>query len=298
MYTPINDDTVICRDGYEWRPKTFPDFLDELTHLTTVIPDVCIFRGQRRSDRLLDSTFARKMKTRRNLNEIERYSHELRSNNEFKKQLANEYLSYLYNVPVLRPFLSNQSAGVPFGSQTIDLLYEWHVHVQQEPDDPNLRDYISFGTNFLDLTYNSKVGIFFANRRRRQTDEGALFIIRQTALGKVFHGGDTPSQKIIDFLMGEDTEAFSCEYSLPRFPWPSAQVKNEKVKRQQAIYIAQIDFRCDFEISWERLFQETQKQVFVKIILPANTTEEVENYLLAAGLTEEFLFPKTSFDKN
>lgn len=299
MFKPLKDSTVVSQDCYEFRPKTFPDFLDELEHITNEIPDVCFFRGQRRSDRLLDSTFARQMKIQRKLNEIERYPDHLRQNTEFQYELAEDLLNYLYKVPILVPFLQNQSSGVRIGANTIDLLYHYHVHVQQEPDDPNLIALTSFGTNFLDFTYDRKVGIFFANRRRCEADEGALFIVRQVSLGKAFHGGDTPFQKIITLLQTEVTKPQRKGYSgLPRMPWPEAQILPEKVKRQNAIYIAQMDFRHDLELSWKKLHQETQNQVFVKLILPAGTCEEVQKYLVAQKMTEEYLFPPKLFDSS
>lgn len=87
---------------------------------------------------------------------------------------------------------------------------------------------------------------------------------------------------------------------LPRLPWPNAQFNNSldpKPKRQEVIYIAQMDFRKDLEVSWKELYAQTKKQTYIKIIIPANTAHEVKEYLLSQGLSEEFLFPKTKFDE-
>ena len=78
----------------------------------------------------------------------------------------------------------------------------------------------------------------------------------------------------------------------PRLPWPNAQVNNTldpKPNLQEAIYLTQMDFRKDFELSWKELYSQTQKQTFIKIIIPANTSHEVKEYLTSQGITEEFL---------
>ncbi len=295
MFNPVKETTKVSNDGFEWRPATFDDFLEELQHITAAIPDVCFFRGQRLSNSLLDSTFARNMKKQRGFDVTVRYPEYLLLNTAFQYKLAGNLLNYLDEVPILAPFLHNHIPGILIGSHKIDVLYQYHVHVQQEPSDPNLISYSSLGTNFLDFTYDRKVGIFFANQRRLPSDEGALFIIRQKALGKVFHGGDTPFQDILTLLRGEIAKPRDQGYSgVPRLPWPAAQVLPEKVKRQNALYIAQMDFRYDLEFSWKLLHQQTQDQVFVKLILPPETCEEVQQFLLAEGITEDFLFPQQS----
>lgn len=292
LLKPLKDTTNVSEDKSEWRPKTFSDFLNELHHIVANTPDVCFFRGQRCSDRLLDSTFARKMKMQRGYSVTERYPDNLRASTAFQYELAGDLLNYLDKVPVLAPFLHNQLPGILIGSQTIDLLYQYHVHLQQEPNDSNLIAYASLGTNFLDFTYDQNVGIFFANQKRLEADAGALFIIRQRALGKVFHKGDTPFQDLLIRLRSEVARPCQEGYKgLPRLPWPIAQVRPEKVKRQNALYVAQMDFRFDLELSWKQLQQQTQKRVFIKLILPPGTCEEVQQFLLAEGVTENFLFP-------
>lgn len=301
MYIPSLEGTHISNDGFEWRPKTFSDCLTELKHLKNIIPDCCYFRGQRLSNRLLDSTFARKMKERRGVQDIERYSHEQQSNTALQHELAKDLLESLDSVPVLKSFLSEFSPPLEVGGHPIDMLFQYHIHVQQNPKDSNLIEYTSLGTNFLDFSLNWNVGLFFANRNRLQPDEGALFVIHQRNLGPVFHSGETPFQDIILRLRQTMTQNPLQEYpGLPRLPWPNAQLNNildSKPKRQEAIYIAQMDFRKDLELSWKERYAQTQKQTYIKIIIPANTVHEVKEYLSSQGLSEEFLFPTTKFDE-
>lgn len=301
MHIPSLKSTLVCSDGFEWRPATFSDCLIELEHIRTLIPECCYFRGQRLRDRLLDSTFARKMKDRRGMKDIQRYSFEQRSNTALQHELGNDLMKTLYSVPVLKPFLSVHEPPLRVGGHPIDMLFQYHIHVQQNPKDPNLIEFTSVGTNFLDFSLNWKVGLFFANRNRLEPDEGALYVVHQRNLGPVFHSGETPFQDIILRLRQTMTQNSLQEYpGLPRLPWPNAQLNNildPKPKRQEAIYIAQMDFRKDLELSWKEHYAQTQKQTYIKIIIPSNTSHEVMEYLTSQGLTEAFLFPKTQFDE-
>jgi hypothetical protein len=67
---PILTNTVVSNDNYEWRPVDFKSFLTE-KHIQNIINEACLFRGHRKTDRLLDSTFAR------NLNQLGRTLHTL-----------------------------------------------------------------------------------------------------------------------------------------------------------------------------------------------------------------------------
>ena len=87
MHTPSLPNTLVSDDGFEWRPATFCDCLIELEHIRTLIPECCYYRGQRLSYRLLDSTFARKMKERRGLQDTQRYTPEQRANTALQHEL-------------------------------------------------------------------------------------------------------------------------------------------------------------------------------------------------------------------
>lgn len=301
MHRPSLPNTLVSDDGFEWRPTTFSDCLIELEHIRTLIPDCCYYRGQRLSHRLLDSTFARKMKERRGLKDTQRYTLEQRSSTALQHELGNDLLKTLDSVPVLRPFLSGVAPPFMVSGHPIDMVFQYHIHVQQNSKDPNLIGFISSGTNFLDFSLNWKIGLFFANRNRPQPDEGALFVVHQKMLGPVLHKGETPFQDILLRLRQTIGQNPLQEYpGLPRLPWPDFHLNNTldpKPKRQEAIYLAQMDFRKDLELSWKEHYSETQKQTFIKIVIPTNTAQEVKEFLTSHGLTEEFLFPKTKFDE-
>jgi hypothetical protein len=301
MINPSLKSTLIASDGFEWQPATFSDCLIEIDHIQSAISECCYFRGQRLSSRLLDSTFARKMKERRGVKDSHRYPIEHQSNIALQHELGNDLLNTLYSVPVLRPFLSPDAPPFIVGGHPIDMLFQYHIHVQQNPKDPNLIEFTTLGTNFLDFSLNWKIGLFFANRNRLQADEGALFVVHQRNLGPVFHPGETPFRDIILMLEQAIEQNPAQEYSgLPRLPWPNAYLNNTsdpKPKRQEAIYVAQMDFRKDLELSWKELYAKTKKQTYLKIVIPKNTVDEVKDFLTSQNLTEDFLFPKTDFDE-
>ena len=301
MHIPFLKDTLVSKNGFEWYPATFSDCLIELEHVKTLIPECCYYRGQRLNNRLLDSTFARKMKERRAMKDTQRYSLEQQSNTALQHELGNELLNVLDSVPVLRPFLLNTTPPLRIKGYPIDMLFQYHIHVQQNPKDPNLIEFTPLGTNFLDFSLNWKIGLFFANRNRLESDEGALFVVHQQNLGPVLHSGETPFQDIIGMLRQAMLQNPQQEYSgRPRLPWPDGQVNNTldpKPKKQEAIYIAQMDFRKDLELSWKEFYSQSKKQTYIKIVIPKNTTHEVKKYLTSEGLTEEFLFPRTKFDE-
>ena len=87
---------------------------------------------------------------------------------------------------------------------------------------------------------------------------------------------------------------------LPLMVQPKAHMNNSldpKPKRQDGVYIAQMDFRFDLGLSWELRQLTVGKQVFIKLILPVGSQEEVAAFLEGQGITREYLFPPTIFDK-
>lgn len=86
----------------------------------------------------------------------------------------------------------------------------------------------------------------------------------------------------------------------PLFVYPQGQLKNAldpKPARQNAAYLAQMDFRFDLGLSWVDRHFLTGDQIFMKLILPVGTQQEVSDYLTTEGITHNYLFPPTIFDK-
>lgn len=295
MLKPLKKSTVVSNNCHEWKPETFSDFQEEIAHLLREIKEAFLFRGHRKSDWLVDSTLARSLKVQRGMRVTQRYSDEELAAVSLQHELARVWVGKFRAIE-LSPELRQ------FAAQGIDGYFEYHRHHQQNPGDPLIRDIAPPGTNFVDFTHNWKVALFFANKGREKEDEGALFIVRQKELGsKTLHRGGNSIRKIMseleEWLTKKPDEMYG---QLPLMVYPEKQLGNEldpKPARQEAVYLVQTDFRVDLELSWEMLREQTNNQVFVKLVLPVGSEREVQEYLTAEGVTEQFLMPGTIFDK-
>jgi len=292
-FLPLKESTQVSENGHEWRPATFADFLEELLHLEWVFNEVCFFRGHRQNNWLLDSTFARNLKIQRGLSVTQRYSEKLLNDVSEQHEMARAWLRKFRALHLSPQLQQYKSLG-------IDPYYEHHRHHQQNPNNPLLADIPPVGTNFIDFTWNWKVGLFFANFKRAPEMEGALFIIRQTALGNVLFREGNSVLNLMQILEKWLLEKPEEEYGrLPLMIDPEKQLNSmldPKIKRQEALYLMQTDFRVDCGLSWELLHGQTGKQVFVKLILPADTQTEVQEVLSGYGISKDYLFPATAFD--
>ncbi|MBI2742482.1 MAG: hypothetical protein HYX48_01000 [Chlamydiales bacterium] len=289
---PALNTTVVSAYNYEWQPVDFKSFLTECHHIQSTLNEACLFRGHRKADRILDSTFARSLKLKLGLPETHRYPEETLSDIKMQHALAKLWLQKVDGIQ-LNPDL------VKMESQGIDPYFEYHRHHQHNRDDPNIMDIDPKGTNFLDFSYDWKVGLYFANEKREDIDEGALFIVRQTMLKKALL--TNPFYHIIEALRNALNQYPQYPYDgWPLLVCPEEQLRNPldpKPTRQNAVYIAQMDFRFDVGLSWMDRHFLTGDQIFMKLILPAGTQQEVTDYLSAHGITRNYLFPSTIFDK-
>ena len=293
LFRPILSSTQISWDNHEFRSTNFANFCIELENLLSSMVEACLFRGQRTADWLIDSTLARSIKKQRGLKVIQRYSNQDLADGRLQHDFARLWLNKFHTI-VLSPELKQLE------EQGLDPYFEYHRHAQQNPNDSLIRDFEPLGTNFIDFTYNWKIGLFFANRKRKKDEESALFIVRQKELGTVLYQSSKAVYEITRELEKWLEEKPSTMYGhLPLMIYPEKQLRNSndaKPERQSAVYLVQTDFRCDLEYSWRNLTEESGNQVYAKFILPAGTQKDVEDYLKAEGLTEEFLFPTTVFD--
>lgn len=288
---PCLSPTIINSNNYEWRPKTFDEFLKELEHVQKNINEACMFRGQRRLDWLLDSTIARSFKQMRGMPIIKRYSEIDLEDTQLQHQLAKLWLKKVKSVQLSPELLALEAQGA-------DVYFEYHRHHQQNPDDKFINDVDPKGTNFIDFSYDWKVALFFANNRRKESDEGVVYIVRQAVLGPVYQ--TKPYSHTIENMQNALLDKDKAYGHLPLMIYPQGQVNNSldpKPKRQSAVYIAQMDFRFDLELSWKLRHLMTDNQVYIKMVLPAGTQKEVATFLDTEGITQEYLFPPTVFDK-
>ena len=129
---PILKNTIVDEENHEWRPGNFPDFLAELEHLKKTINEALIFRGHRQSDWLLDSTFARSLKKQLGFPLTSRYPYEFLEKIPFQHALSREWLKKVDSVQFSPQLLA-------FHPQGIDLYFEYHRHLQQNPQSPYRR---------------------------------------------------------------------------------------------------------------------------------------------------------------
>ncbi|NGX56071.1 MAG: hypothetical protein K1060chlam5_00305 [Candidatus Anoxychlamydiales bacterium] len=294
-FYPKLESTIISDNNYEWKPASFKDLLIELEHIEKQINEAFLFRGHRRSDWLLESTFARSLKEQNKMAVTDLYPEELINDVIHQHQCAKHYLDKMDCI-LINPELQKSEK-----EQGIDSYFEFHRHHQQNPEDPKLSDIKPLGTCFIDFSYNWKVALFFANLNRNENEEGSLFMVRQKAIGKALQRNvlfKDVLHTLKDCLKNNSNKMYG---QLPLLIYPEKQINNlldSKPKRQEAIYFAQMDFRIDLELSWALLAQKTGKQVFVKLVLPKDSFEEIDKFLKEQGITQEYLFPSTIFDKS
>jgi len=162
----------------DWIPDSFTDFLTELDAIKKTIAEsrsLPLFRGQRRREWRLDSTFARSVKSLLfGMKPEEGYSTRLVHSGDLNAALSS--LLLLKYGTLLEPSAELRRVEAEHG---VDAWFELMKRYQQYPDEdtPVLR-----GTNFLDWSQSSDVALYFANEEREE--QGSLFICDATATGK------------------------------------------------------------------------------------------------------------------
>ena len=132
------------------------------------------------------------------------------------------------------------------------------------------------------------VAMYFANESRE--GEGALWICDVTATGKTLQ-----IIKVAEILQKMDE--FGSRDESPGIPLvfhPPKQLAQKRAANQEPVYVAQMDLRVDLSEVWENLqkHHNNEEQIFVKVVLPAGTSEEYARYLNGKGITREFVFPE------
>lgn len=282
---PASSSTVVYESGKEWVPNSFESFLQELQHVERLFnrkDNLLVFRGHRRRDWLLDSTFVRSTKSRLfGLEEHSRFSRRLSDSGDLHRSLLNLFL--LKFGTLCHP--SKELTALET-SRGIDPWFELMKRIQQHPDERQDGPFLIRGTNMLDWTKSSDIALYFANDNRN--GDGAVYICDATATGKTLQ--IIPVGEIIE-KMNADGNAGKA-LGIPLMFHPANQILNQRAKNQQAIYFAQMELRVDLETIWrdqeKGLAGET---IVLKLVLPSGTESEVKDYLLGKGITSEFLYP-------
>lgn len=180
-----------------------------------------------------------------------------------------------------RPSDDLESLGQSSG---VDPWFELMKRYQQYPEE----DQLSLkGSNLLDWTLSSDVALYFANDRR--SGEGAVYICDPAATGKTMQ--TIPVGEILDTMdrFGNAGQPKPC--GTPLFFCPPKQIQNQRATNQQARYVAQMDLRFDLETQWRTVGSKNPSEIIlVKLVLPADTEDEVRSYLMNKGICGSFIY--------
>lgn len=266
----------------EWLPVSLEAFLTELEALRRAAKDAAallLFRGQRRREWRLDSTFARSVKLLLfGVAPEDGYSERLRHSGDLNASLSS--LLLLKFGTLLEPSAELKAVETEHG---VDAWFELMKRYQQYPkeDAPALP-----GTNFLDWSQNSDVGLFFANDER--DGQGALFVCDATATGKTLQV--LPVQEILHRIREQMMQGLA--NGLPLLFSPSRQIANPRAKNQQAVYFAQMELRMDMLEMWRmQEAKNSNETILVKLVLPAGSEVELSRYLSNKGINSAFIYP-------
>ncbi|SPP66683.1 hypothetical protein [Nitrospira lenta] len=282
---PALSTTVVNESAKEWVPRSFGDFLHELQRLERLFnreDNLLVFRGHRKREWLVDSTFVRSIKSKLfGLEEHSKFSRRLSDSMDLHRALLNLFLLKFGTLGHPSKELTDLETA-----RGIDPWFELMKRIQQHPDEMQDGPFLLRGTNMLDWTKSSDIALYFANDNR--IGDGAVYICDATATGKTLQ--IIPVGEIIE-KMNEDGNAGKA-LGIPLMFHPANQILNQRAKNQQAIYFAQMELRVDLETIWREQEKELAGETIVlKLVLPSGTESEAKEYLLGKGITSEFLYP-------
>ena len=126
-FRPTKSNTIV--NQFDWKPATFSDLLEELSHLSNTTTSPLWYRGHQNSDYLLDTTYARRLKERFGLKVTDPYPQNLIKDGEFQRELTKRYLDGLWQVPILKQYVREKQPLIVKGNR-IDVAYQALI---QEP---------------------------------------------------------------------------------------------------------------------------------------------------------------------
>ncbi|MBU3979604.1 FRG domain-containing protein [Patescibacteria group bacterium] len=279
--SPTHSTTYVINQ-HTWRPKDFNTFSDELNNIKHNKNDnsALLYRGHKSANWKLDSTFIRYFK--KEILKIPKFTHPndyIRNSEEYNNAIA---WFYLFKFGILaRPSDELEKLSETHG---IDSWFELMKIIQQDPreDHPEVK-----GTNIIDWTKSSDVALYFSNENRN--DDGALWICDSSVTGKTLQ--TIPVGKILDKM--KDALKNGKPWGCPLLFCPKKQIKYNRAKHQEAIYISQMDLRYSLDELWNKIEREKNNNelIYMKLILSSGSENDFTDYLLKKGITPDYLFP-------
>ncbi|MGJ8671160.1 MAG: hypothetical protein ACSHXK_16875 [Oceanococcus sp.] len=264
-----------------WRVDSFKTLLTELEQLRASAAKndaLLMYRGHQQAKWLLDSTFVRSFKTTLfGIEPHERLSQNITRSVELHLSILNLFL--LKFGVLSRP--SNELLKAA-REKDLDPWFEFIKRTQQYPKE---QGFFLPGTNLVDWSLSSDVGLFFANDGR--SDEGAIFVCDASATGKTHQ--KISYGTVID-LMNEKGNRGEM-LGAPLLVQPPRHIRNPRPKNQQATYFAQMDMRYDLEHIWRQCERGVEDKIILKIILPKETISDISAYLYDKGIDGKFIYP-------
>ncbi len=283
---PLLSTTKPGKVPWEWVPSDYPSFLQELSHIASHCKDInhlALYRGHRERNWLLDCTFVRYVKEHiLGIHPTSIVKHDYRLSTSYQR-LMGELFSYKFGTSTA----PHDNLWDLAEDESLDPWFEYMKRIQQYPekDMGTLR-----GSFLIDWSQRPEVAVYFANDGRGCDSEGVVWVADISAIGAVLHQ-DIQVGEILRLF--EDPVRADIPMGIPLVFSPRKQVACDRAKNQDAIYIAQMDLRCDLAEIWKRLESERQgsETVVLKLILPKRTGEECTGWLETNGIDEAFIYP-------
>lgn len=166
---PVHPATRVHPRTREWLPDSASGLLAELDRLTNRAAEdkrLLLYRGHRRREWRLDSTFVRSVKTKMlGIEAHDGFSARLRDSGDLNSALTS--LLLLKFGPLLGPSEELKKAAA---DHAIDPWFGLMKRFQQYPEDDIPAP---AGTNFLDWSQSRDVGLYFANEQRIEEDRSS-----------------------------------------------------------------------------------------------------------------------------
>ena len=282
---PALPGTSVNPQTKEWIPNSFNGFLHELNHIATSCKrghSLALFRGHRKREWLLDSTFVRSFKmTLFGVQPEDKLSKRIVESAELRLSLLN--LFFLKFGVLMHP--SDELKSV-VEQHHEDGWYHLMRRIQQYPEERVDGDFLIKGTFFLDWTESQDVALYFANEKRN--GEGSVYVCDATSTGKTLQ--TISLGEILEKMKASGNDGNSL--AVPLMFHPPRQIADVRPKNQQAIYFAQMDLRYDLETVWRLRERDLGGEtVIIKLVLPAGTESATSEYLVEKGITKEFICP-------